>query len=226
LRFGGHHPPNWGVVTDGSVLTHLLFFAFKFRRFFSYKTHFPFFHLPLHLTFKAPDIMTPAPESDRLRLVPLTYELLQLYVRGEGAVDAALGLIPVVRVIDAHFKGVLEEIMLPNLADGSKNFLYHTLWSVVLKSENHLVADISIKGEPNEAGEVELGYGTYEAYQNHGYMSEAVGALINWFKTEPAVKYVTASTLKDNAPSVKVLEKNAFVKIREDEKYFYWSLML
>lgn len=41
-----------------------------------------------------------------------------------------------------------------------------------------MVGDICIVGEPNASGEIEIGYGTYEEFQQKGFMTEAVGGII------------------------------------------------
>lgn len=166
------------------------------------------------------------PETPRFRLMPLTYDQMQLYVANDYSLEKVLGLNLTMRMIDDSFAEIIVNRILPGLAEKGDKYLYHTLWTVVLIAENRMVADISIKGEPNDAGEVEIGYGTYDAFQGRGYMTEAVGGIVNWLRTEPLVKAVIASTLKDNFASIRVLEKNGFVKTGETDDSFDWKLVL
>lgn len=86
-----------------------------------------------------------------------------------------------------------------------------------------MVGDICFYGEPNEEGEVEIGYGTYSAYQGNGYMTEAVAALIRWALEQPSVKTILASTNKTNVASYSVLVKNGFEKVGESDELFSWA---
>jgi len=101
-----------------------------------------------------------------------------------------------------------------------------TLWTLILKGANKMVGDICIVGEPNFDGEIEIGYGTYSEFQKKGLMTEAVGGIISWAKTQPKVFSTIASTDKENIGSFKVLLKNNFLKIGENEKLFNWKLKL
>ena len=87
-----------------------------------------------------------------------------------------------------------------------------------------MIGDLCMIGEPNAAGEIEIGYGTYEEFQGKGLMTEMVGGIIGWAKTQPLVKSITASTDKTNTASFKVLQNNNFVKTGETETLFYWKL--
>lgn len=123
-------------------------------------------------------------------------------------------------------KEALEQTILPNVADTSKNYLFSTLWTVISKGDNQMVADLCIVGEPNAEGEIEIGYGTYDHFQNKGFMTEAVGCIIDWAYTHPGVKSIFASTEKTNTPSFRVLEKNKFVKSGETDTLLNWRLKL
>ena len=87
-----------------------------------------------------------------------------------------------------------------------------------------MVGDLCIYGEPNENGEIEIGYGIYKEFRNRGFMTEIVQGIIDWAKTQPKVKSITASTDKTNLASFRVLEKNGFVKNGESGEFFYWIL--
>ena len=130
------------------------------------------------------------------------------------------------RVISAELKDALENTILPNVADTTKNYLFSTLWTLILKDQNKMAGDLCFYGEPNEEGEIEIGYGTYEDFRGKGYMKEAVGAIIAWVKSQPYVKSIIASTDKTNQASYSLLEKNNFIKAGETETLFNWRLVL
>lgn len=165
-------------------------------------------------------------ETARLKLVPLTYEQLLKYLQADNSLEADLHLNGTSRSISPALKEALEETILPSVADPARNYLFSTLWTVILKEENKMVGDLCFVGEPNDAGEIEIGYGTYEDFQKKGYMTEAVGAIIQWAKTQPGVTTILADTNKDNPASWAVLKKNKFVRFGETETLFNWRLEL
>ncbi len=165
-------------------------------------------------------------ETDRLILKPLTYEQLVKYIKCDNSLEAELNLNETSRTISAPLKEAFEETILPNVADKSKNYLYSTLWTAISKVDNKMVGDLCIVGEPNPEGEIEIGYGTYDEFQNKGFMTEGVSGIIEWAKTQPEIKAIIASTDKTNTASFKVLEKNSFIKIGETESLFNWKLVI
>lgn len=162
-------------------------------------------------------------ETPRLLLHPLTYNQLVKYILNDGSLEQELGLAATAREIAPDLKEVLEQMILPSVADRSKNYLFSTLWTIILKNQNRMVGDICFYGEPTEEGEVEIGYGTYKAYQGNGYMTEAVAALLRWARKQPGVLKILASTNKTNVASYSVLVKNGFNKVDETDELFSWA---
>ncbi|MBA4259206.1 MAG: N-acetyltransferase [Chitinophaga sp.] len=165
-------------------------------------------------------------QLQRLIIIPLTYNQLVKYVKCDGTLEKEFNLNPNSRIISDELKEALENTILPNVADTTKNYLFSTLWTAISIAENSMVGDLCIVGEPNKLGEIEIGYGTYEEYQGKGYMTEIVGGIIEWAKTQASVKSIIASTLKTNLASFKVLEKNKFIKIKENQLLLNWKLEL
>ena len=148
------------------------------------------------------------------------------YIDANGTLEKELKLNKTAKEISPELKEALEKTILPSVADSSKNYLYNSLWSIIVKVENKMVGDICIFGEPNQKGEIEIGYGTYNEFENNGYMTEAVGGIIEWAKTQTNVHSIVASTEKENVGSYKILEKNKFIKIGEINTLFGWKLSL
>lgn len=163
-------------------------------------------------------------ETERLHLIPLTYDQLVLYIRADNSLERALELEELPRTISPDLEDALESTILPNVGNPQKDYLYSTLWTLILKAENKMVGDLCFYGGPNQAGEIEIGYGTYDGFQNKGYMTEAVKMMIEWAKTQPNVRTVIAGTEKNNGASVKVLEKNGFRKYDETETLLKWRI--
>ena len=159
-------------------------------------------------------------ETDRLILRPLTYDQLLKYAKCDNVLETELNLKASSRSISEELREALEQTILPNVADASKNYLYSTIWTAISKDENRMVADLCFYGEPNTDGEIEIGYGTYNDCQNRGFMTEIVGGIVKWVETQIGISSIIASTDKTNVASFKVLEKNGFVKVGESYTLF------
>ncbi len=165
-------------------------------------------------------------ETNKLLIKPLTYAQLLKYARNDNSIEEEFNIKASSCTISPELQNALEHTILPNVSDPTKNYLYNTLWTIISKSENQIVGDLCIVGEPNTEGEIEIGYGTYEEYRGKGYMSEAVGAMIEWAKCEPDVLSIVAATDKNNIASYRILEKHNFIKSDETESLFHWRLNL
>lgn len=165
-------------------------------------------------------------ETGRLIIKPLTYGQLLKYIKGDYSLESELRLNATSRTISPELKEALEQTILPNVANTNNDYLYSTLWTVILKEENKMVGDICFVGEPDTDGEIEIGYGTYEEFRGRGFMTEAVSAMIKWASDQPHVKTIIAATEKSNIASFTILEKNKFVKVGENETLINWRLRI
>jgi len=165
-------------------------------------------------------------ETERLILKPLTYGQLVKYTKCDNSLEEELNLNKTSRTVSPELKEAFEQTILPNVADKTKNYLYSTLWTAISKAENKMIGDLCIVGEPNADGAIEIGYGTYDEFQGKGFMTEIVGGIIEWIKTQENVKSIIASTDRTNTASFRVLEKNNFIKVGETETLFNWMLKM
>lgn len=163
-------------------------------------------------------------DSKNLILKPLTQSQLIKYIANNQSLERDLKLNPTVKTITPELREALEETILPNMADTGKNHLFSTLWAIILKAESRMVGDVCFVGEPAEDGEVEIGYRTYDNYRSKGYITEAVSCLLSWAKRQDNVKSIFAQTAKNNVASWKILEKNNFEKVGEDDDLLSWRL--
>ncbi|MEI7661788.1 MAG: GNAT family N-acetyltransferase [Bacteroidota bacterium] len=165
-------------------------------------------------------------ETERLILKPLNYSQLVNYIKADHSLEAELNLNQSPRAISPELKEALENTILPNVADPNKNYLYSTLWTIISKEEKIMVGDLCFVGEPDGDGGVEIGYGTYLASRNKGYMTEAVGGLVKWAEGQPEINYISADTEKNNIASFSVLEKNGFTRVGETDTLYKWRLQI
>jgi RimJ/RimL family protein N-acetyltransferase len=163
-------------------------------------------------------------ETKRLFIKPLTFDQLIKYLKNDNSLEDELNLNPTSRTISNELKNAIEQTILPNVADSSKNYLFSTLWTIISKEDNRMVGDLCLIDETGENGTIEIGYGTYEEFQCKGYMSEAVGGMIKWLKKQQNINSVIASTNIDNVASYKVLMNNNFEKVGESQDLLKWKL--
>lgn len=163
-------------------------------------------------------------ETERLRILPLSLEQLKKYLQSGGALEDELGLTASKRFISPDLAEAFKTSILPNVADADKNYLYYTLWAIISKADNTIVAGLLFTGEPSDDGAVEIGYGTEPPHQNKGYMTEAIGGVVTWIKSQTDVKTLLAQTDKDNLSSHRTLIKNNFEPYRTEEDKIWWKL--
>ncbi|HNW98754.1 MAG TPA: GNAT family N-acetyltransferase [Bacteroidales bacterium] len=168
--------------------------------------------------------MNPELETKRLKIIPLTYEQLDLYVQTNYILEEQFNLTKAKREIPPELIAALNKDILPAVADDKKNYLFFTLWIIIDKVLNQMVADICFKGEPNDKGEVEIGYGTYDAFKGKGYMTEAIEAIANWAFRQPNIKSIIAETQQTNLASHRVLVKNNFKLFNKADEMIWWKL--
>lgn len=75
-----------------------------------------------------------------------------------------------------------------------------------------LIGNGGILGAESGPDTVVLGYSVLDAYQNRGYATEAVRALLPEIFNLPGVRRIIATTYPDLGASIRVLEKNSFTR--------------
>jgi len=166
-------------------------------------------------------------ETSRLQIIPLNYEQLDLYLQANGRLEKLLHLNDNGRTIAPDIKEMVTSFTLPKIKKaGTYNYLFHTFWIVVEKKSKNIVAELGFKGEPNHKGEIEIGYGTMPGQRGKGYMTEAVGGMIDWAKSQPGIHLVLAETDEKNIASVKIVQKNNFQFIKKKGKMLWWKFVV
>lgn len=165
-------------------------------------------------------------ETQRLKIIPLSYKQVEKFVNLNNELESELGLNDSGRLISDNLKHAIEKYTLKWLSGQPENHLYCTMWIVIEKSQNIIVGDLSFKGAPNPYGGIEIGYGTQPKHQNKGYMTEAVGGMLKWASEQNNIKFVLAETRKDNPASIKILKKNGFTFLTILKDMYWWSKQL
>jgi RimJ/RimL family protein N-acetyltransferase len=104
------------------------------------------------------------------------------------------------------------------------HYLFHTFWIVVEKAGRTVVAELGFKGEPNLLKEIEIGYGTMPLQQGKGYMTEAVGGMLNWAMARTDIHTILAETDETNTASIRVLRNNRFVQFDKRGNMIWWKV--
>ncbi|MDH4472991.1 MAG: GNAT family N-acetyltransferase [Fluviicola sp.] len=163
-------------------------------------------------------------QTQRLLLKPLSKQELQLYVLDDYSLEQSLNLICGSRTVTDRVKNAIETKIIPRLTGQVPHDWYLTFWTVIHKEQQVMVADVCFKGEPNARGEIETGYGTYPDFQQNGFMTEAVGGIIDWAFQQEGVKAILAETDPENVASHRILEKNKFTVQHRTADNIRWRL--
>jgi len=165
-------------------------------------------------------------ETQRLTIVPLSLDQLRLHIADRYRLEQAFGLQRGHREVVEPLLSIITHFTIPRLQNPSYDPLYHTMWIAIDRQRQQFVAEAKFKGEPDETGTVEIGYGTYPALQRQGYMSEIVGGLLSWASQQPGIQRVVADTDAENVASQKVLEKNKFKLFDRVENMLWWEYVI
>jgi ribosomal-protein-alanine N-acetyltransferase len=159
-------------------------------------------------------------ESERLRMIPLTHELLQVCDANRASMELAVGLNISNMQVDPFYKNEVDDAMvnfwLPKTLEHPEAFMWYTSWEIVLKSSSTSIGGMGFAGEPNEMGEAETGYMIDQQHQNQGYATEALQLLSGWAFTQEKVNAIIVHTYEDNMASRKILVKCGFEEIGKD----------
>jgi ribosomal-protein-alanine N-acetyltransferase len=165
-------------------------------------------------------------ETPRLTLIPLTLDHLRLYIADNYRLEQAIGIKKGYRTPVEPTRSIVTHFTIPRLQDPTLDPLYHTMWLAIDREKQQFVAEAKFKGEPDETGSIEIGYGTYPTLRRQGYMTEMVGALVSWAKQQPQVERIVADTEAQNIASQKVLKKNGFSLFGRVEDILWWEYIM
>jgi RimJ/RimL family protein N-acetyltransferase len=153
----------------------------------------------------------------RLILVPVTLDLIEAEIAGRARLSSLLsaeipsGWPPPLN--DENTQRWTRDNLLANPDNRGWGTWYFMLRGDAGKPV--LIGNGGFKGKFVAPGTCEVGYSIMESHQRHGYASEATAALVQWAFSHPEIDRVVAHTLPELEPSIRVLEKNGFVRVPE-----------
>ncbi len=107
----------------------------------------------------------------------------------------------------AIFPALLRELTTSGRAEAATTFV------AVEREGGEAIGQLGAKGEPDAAGDLEIGYGFGPESWGQGYATEAVAALCDFLRGMDGVRRLTAQTATGNGASGRVLEKTGFVRV-------------
>jgi [ribosomal protein S5]-alanine N-acetyltransferase len=160
--------------------------------------------------------------TERLKLIPLSIYNLSTGIENKDLMDKQLGLVPTGIPLSQSIKRSYQ-LRMYRIIEDRKNWLFYTFWQIVHRQNNCSIGQVGFSGPPSMNGEVEVGYYIDAAFQQKGYMTEALQEIIEWALSNPSVIYIKARTSSDNYASQRVLQKSGLQLYLKES--FYWWVM-
>ncbi|QTV05630.1 GNAT family N-acetyltransferase [Faecalibacter bovis] len=161
-------------------------------------------------------------ETERLTLIPYTKEIAQEILDSNFKSIEALNLTCGKNWPDQEIIETLPKIVF-NLSKVIAPTGFES-WMIVKKDTKEIIGDVGFKGYNTIFNKADIGYGIIEAERKKGFAIEAVKGLINWAYKNESLSLITATTLIDNKASIQLLERLHFIKIDQENDFFYWEL--
>ncbi len=161
-------------------------------------------------------------ETERLELHPLNAEELKKWVYDIPSLEKELNCTYQAEPMEGFFLEIVKG-QLSVTEKEPENYLWHSFWFLIRKSDRKVVGSADFKAVPDENGVVEIGYGLGKEFEHNGYMTEAVKMMCDWAFKQENVRKIVAETDVDGFASQKILERCGFKKDSSD-KTLWWSL--
>ena len=166
--------------------------------------------------------MSASIQTSRLLLLPLKRSQLERYLTNLPELERDLDLTLSREILTDRVRSAIQMKLTKMEALDEEYHLWVTYWLVIIRAEKFGGGLAGFKGVPDEAGSTEIGYGIDPAFQNKGYMTETVRALVDWALGQPACKTVTAIGVV-NPASRRLLEKLGAHLVMEDKTSTSWE---
>ena len=161
-------------------------------------------------------------ETERLFLVPLTAEQIWLWVKDLPTLEKQLNCSYEAEPMEDVFLEIVKGQAEKTAAD-EKNYIYHTFWFLIRKSDRVVIGSADFKNIPDENGDVEIGYGLGKVFEHNGYMTECVKAMCHWALEQTGISHVIAETDIDSPASQNILKRCGF-SLYQQEETCWWRL--
>jgi len=160
-------------------------------------------------------------QANRTLLIPLSPQQLSGFLENPDGFAKQFGFAFARNFVDENVKHAIRMKLAAQDEFQGDNWLWKTYWLIKIKNPETGAGMVGFKSLPDESGSVEIGYGIATDFQNQGYMTEAVLALLDWVFSHPQCKSVTACRVSNSA-SVKVLQKCGFQEMSRIDQFSNW----
>ncbi|MDF2571112.1 MAG: putative acetyltransferase [Sporomusa sp.] len=161
-------------------------------------------------------------ETDRLYLLPLTVHQFRLWIEDISVLEKDLNCSYRAEPLEGAFLDILKGQLEIAIKD-ELNYLYHSFWFIIRKTDRVVVGSADFKDVPNENNEAEIGYGLGKEYEHNGYMTEAVKAMCDWALTRETISHIIAETDIDSLKSHNILKRCGFLCYKQNDT-LWWRL--
>jgi RimJ/RimL family protein N-acetyltransferase len=155
--------------------------------------------------------------TERLEIVPATFDTTRAALDGSRALGAALGADVPASWPPEYFDEPALRFTIDRLSEGpgQAGWWLHFVLAREADDRRVLIGSAGFKGPPSADGTVEVGYAIVADRQRRGYGSETTRGLVEHAFAVPAVRRVISETLPDLAASIGVLRKCGFRLVGE-----------
>lgn len=150
-------------------------------------------------------------ETPRLLLITVTEAMLQADRNGQGLGELLDAVVP-----DTWPPQYWDQRAIDYLYERVHRHPHYRGWCRYVALKQAAAPPVVIGGcgctkSPEALDEVEIGYSILKEFRRHGYVTEAINALVPWIFTHSPVQSVCAQTYPHLAASIGVLRKCGFV---------------
>ena len=161
-------------------------------------------------------------ETSRLLLLPFTRDLVVLALRNRSTLARVLEL-----AVPAEWPGPDLEEILPFLdgAMAAQPERAHWMRLIVHRADRVLIGSAGFIDVPDDEQRLEMGYHLVPAYRGQGYATEAARGLLDLAFAQ-GVRLVQAECDRENAASIRVLQRLGMLCTGRDGSVLRWTLQL
>jgi [ribosomal protein S5]-alanine N-acetyltransferase len=159
-------------------------------------------------------------ESKRMEIIPLNLHEMRIFIKSRSDYEKHANLtVTGVEVPEFYQEEIKEMIQQEPEFWTSKNkeYLFHSIWLMILKESKTIVGQFVFNGRPNSNGEVEIFFMVEEPYRRKGIATEAMLEIMRWGCKTKLFRKVYIEADFQNKAAMASLHKLGFKKQPEDE---------
>jgi len=160
-------------------------------------------------------------ESKRLEIIPLSLHEMRIFIKSRSDYEKHANLtVTGVEIPEFYRDEIKETIQLEPESWSSKNkeYLFHTIWLMILKDSKTIVGQFVFNGHPDEQSEVEIFFMVEAPYRRKGIATEAMLEIMKWGGKTKGFRKVYIEADFQNKAAMASLRKLGFKKQPEDEE--------